>query len=115
MPLTSNSVAAEFCRASGSIVCGDCICALEHFIAGKGLRRILFRLAARNTRKSPFQTAQDTLRPAFAFFAAKNVVLNPSCDNVVAHPATAITGILQSDNPYSNKDEIREDAGVHVD
>jgi hypothetical protein len=42
-------------------------------------------------------------------------VLDPSCDNVAAHPATTITDILQGDIPYANADEIREDAGVHID
>jgi hypothetical protein len=44
MPLTSNIVVAEFCRASDSTLCGVCMYSLEHFIADKGLRRILFGL-----------------------------------------------------------------------
>jgi hypothetical protein len=39
--------------------------------------------------------------------------LNPSCDSVVIHPATAI--IIEIYIAYANTDEIREDAGVHAD
>ena len=56
---------------------------------------------------------QMDVRSASGILPQYMFALNPSCDSVGAYLATAI--IIEIYIAYANMDEIREDAGVHLD
>jgi hypothetical protein len=70
------------------------------------VEKVYFSTSSQMRRQMDVRSASGIL-PQYMF------ALNPSCDSVVAHPATAI--IIEIYIAYENTDEIREDAGVHID